>query len=79
MYYNGQLYWVNSWQGRMTLVQNPPVSGIASVKILSVQPSDAGLYICDITNPNDWTGSGQGLINLTVLGMGFQKPQLHFL
>ncbi|XP_066518667.1 V-set and immunoglobulin domain-containing protein 2-like [Hoplias malabaricus] len=51
----------------MALIQNPPVSGVASVKILSVQPSDTGIYICDVTNPHDWSGSGQGLINLTVL------------
>ncbi|KAM9469536.1 V-set and immunoglobulin domain-containing protein 2-like isoform 1-T1 [Clarias gariepinus] len=67
LYYNGNLYWVNSWESRIALVQNPPVSGVASVKILSVQPSDSGLYICDVTNPHDWSGSGQGLINLTVL------------
>ncbi|KAG9265398.1 V-set and immunoglobulin domain-containing protein 2 [Astyanax mexicanus] len=67
LYYNGHLYWVDSWESRMALVQNPPTSGVASVKILSVQPSDAGLYICDVTNPNDWSGSGQGLVNLTVL------------
>lgn len=52
----------------MTLLQNPPVKGVASVKIISAQPSDAGLYICEVTNPNDWSGSGQGLINLTVMG-----------
>ncbi|KAI7800687.1 putative V-set and immunoglobulin domain-containing protein 2 [Triplophysa rosa] len=67
LYYNGKLYWVNSWEGRMTLLQNPPVMGVASVKIISAQPSDAGLYICEVTNPNDWSGSGQGLINLTVM------------
>lgn len=52
----------------MALVQNPPVSGVASIRIVSAQTSDAGLYICEVTNPNDWSGSGQGLINLTVLG-----------
>ncbi|XP_060799451.1 V-set and immunoglobulin domain-containing protein 2-like [Neoarius graeffei] len=67
LYYNGKLYWVNSRENRMALVQNPPVSGDASVMIHHVQPSDSGLYICDVTNPNDWSGSGQGLINLTVL------------
>ncbi|XP_072548278.1 V-set and immunoglobulin domain-containing protein 2-like [Salminus brasiliensis] len=67
LYYNGHLYWVDSWEGRMALLQNPPTSGVASLKILSVEPSDAGLYMCDVTNPNDWSGSGQGLINLTVL------------
>ncbi|XP_030633950.1 V-set and immunoglobulin domain-containing protein 2-like [Chanos chanos] len=67
VYYNGKLYWVNTWGGRMTLVQEPPASGTASVRIYNVQPSDAGLYICDITNPSDWSRSGQGLINFTVL------------
>ncbi|XP_042627626.1 V-set and immunoglobulin domain-containing protein 2-like [Cyprinus carpio] len=67
LYYNGRLYWVNSWEGRMALVQNPPVSGVASVRIISAETSDTGLYICEVTNPNDWSGSGQGLINLTVL------------
>lgn len=73
LYYNGKLYWVNSWENRMALVQNPPVSGDASVMIHNVQPSDSGLYICDVTNPNDWSGSGQGLINLTVLGKRTSK------
>ncbi|XP_048017481.1 V-set and immunoglobulin domain-containing protein 2-like [Megalobrama amblycephala] len=67
LYYNGRVFWVNSWDGRMALVQNPPVSGVASIRIVSAQTSDAGLYICEVTNPNDWSGSGQGLINLTVL------------
>lgn len=52
----------------MALVQYPPLYGVASVTIHSVQPSDSGLYICGVTNPDNWTGSGQGLINLTVLG-----------
>ncbi|XP_046719225.1 V-set and immunoglobulin domain-containing protein 2-like isoform X1 [Silurus meridionalis] len=67
LYYNGKLYWVGSWENKIALLQNPPVSGVASLKIHNVQPSDSGLYICDVTNPNDWSGSGQGLINLTVL------------
>lgn len=76
LYYNGRLYWVNSWEGRMALVQNPPVLGIASIRITNAELSDAGLYICEVTNPNDWSSSGHGLINLTVLGnmtniMGF--------
>lgn len=73
LYYNGKLYWGYSWENRMALVQNPPVSGVASVKIHSVQPNDSGLYICDVTNPDDWSGSGQGLINLTVLGRSTSK------
>ncbi|TSX58302.1 V-set and immunoglobulin domain-containing protein 2 [Bagarius yarrelli] len=67
LYFNGKLYWVDSWEDKMSLVQNPPVSGVASVTIHNVQPSDSGLYICEVTNPNNWSGSGQGLINLTVL------------
>lgn len=57
----------------MALVQNPPVSGVASVKIHHLKPSDSGLYICDVTNPDNWSGSGQGLINLTVLGRRMYK------
>ncbi|XP_023681885.2 V-set and immunoglobulin domain-containing protein 2 isoform X2 [Paramormyrops kingsleyae] len=67
LYYNGKVYWVESWENRGMLVQNPPVQGSASIRIFSVQPSDAGLYICEITNPNDWAGSGPGLVNFTVL------------
>lgn len=68
LYNNGKLYWVNSREGRMALVQNPPVSGVASVRIINAEISDTGLYICVVTNPNDWSSRGQGLINLTVLG-----------
>ncbi|XP_073673446.1 V-set and immunoglobulin domain-containing protein 2-like [Garra rufa] len=63
LYYNGRLYWVDSWEGRMALVQNPPVLGIASIRITSAEISDAALYICEVTNPS----SGHGLVNLTVL------------
>ncbi|MBN3304128.1 V-set and immunoglobulin domain-containing protein 2 [Amia ocellicauda] len=67
LYYDGKVYWVTSWDGRMELLQNPPDRGDASIRILDVQPSDTGLYICEVTNPKDWSGSGQGLINFTVL------------
>uniref|UniRef100_A0AAY4ANA3 Ig-like domain-containing protein n=1 Tax=Denticeps clupeoides TaxID=299321 RepID=A0AAY4ANA3_9TELE len=67
LYYNGKVYWVNSLGGRVSLVQNPPVKGTASLQIYDVRPSDTGLYICEVTNPGDWSGSGQGLINFTVL------------
>ncbi|KAG9348598.1 hypothetical protein JZ751_002336 [Albula glossodonta] len=66
LYFNGMLYWVGS-EGRMALLQNPPVRGTATLRISTLQSSDTGLYICDITNPKDWSGSGRGLINLTVL------------
>ncbi|XP_036393689.1 V-set and immunoglobulin domain-containing protein 2-like [Megalops cyprinoides] len=67
LYYNGNMYWVGSDEDRMALVQNPPVQGTATLRISNLQPSDTGLYICDVTNPDDWSGSGQGLINLSVL------------
>ncbi|KAJ8366212.1 hypothetical protein AAFF_G00365390 [Aldrovandia affinis] len=67
LYFDGRLYWVGSSESRMSLAQDPPVKGTATLRISNLLPSDTGLYICDITNPNDWSGSGQGLINLTVL------------
>ncbi|KAL4647473.1 V-set and immunoglobulin domain-containing protein 2-like [Arapaima gigas] len=67
IYFNGKVYWVNSWESQAVFIQNPPVQGTASIRILNVQPSNTGIYICEVTNPSDWSGSGQGLINFTVL------------
>uniref|UniRef100_A0A8C9R4R0 Ig-like domain-containing protein n=1 Tax=Scleropages formosus TaxID=113540 RepID=A0A8C9R4R0_SCLFO len=67
MYFNGNVYWGKSWGNQAELVQNPPTKGTASLRILNVQPSNAGIYICEVTNPVDWESSGQGLINFTVL------------
>ncbi|KAJ8361895.1 hypothetical protein AAFF_G00414140 [Aldrovandia affinis] len=67
LYFDGRLYWFGSSESHMSLTQDPPVKGTATLHILNLLPSDTGLYICLITNPNDWSGSGQGLINLTVL------------
>ncbi|XP_062377915.1 V-set and immunoglobulin domain-containing protein 2-like [Sardina pilchardus] len=67
VYYDGQLYKQQLWDSRMSLVQYPPSNGVASLRIQSVRLSDAGIYICDVKTPSDWTNSGRGLINLTVL------------
>nr|XP_006642360.2 PREDICTED: V-set and immunoglobulin domain-containing protein 2 [Lepisosteus oculatus] len=67
LYFDGTLYQVTSWGGRMQLLHSPPTGGTASIRIVDIRPSDTGLYICEITNPSDWSGSGTGLINLTVL------------
>ncbi|XP_012582519.1 PREDICTED: V-set and immunoglobulin domain-containing protein 1 [Condylura cristata] len=39
----------------------------ASITISRMQPADSGLYICDVTNPPDFTGNNQGVINVSVL------------
>ncbi|MGH0159314.1 UNVERIFIED_CONTAM: hypothetical protein FKN15_040685 [Acipenser sinensis] len=67
LYFDGQLYQINSLRGRMQLLQDPPTGGIASVRIIDLQPSDSGVYICEVINPGDWSGTGLGVINLTVL------------
>ncbi|XP_041923459.1 V-set and immunoglobulin domain-containing protein 2-like [Alosa sapidissima] len=67
LYYDGQLYKQQLWDSRMSLLQYPPSNGVASLRIQKVRLSDAGIYICDVKTPSDWTNSGRGLINLTVL------------
>ena len=67
LYYAGQLYHRQLWESRMSLVQYPPSNGVASLRIQSVRMSDAGMYLCDVKTPSDWSSSGLGLINLTVL------------
>lgn len=35
-----------------------------------MQPADSGIYICDVNNPPDFVGKNQGILAVTVLGMG---------
>lgn len=35
-----------------------------------MQPADSGVYICDVNNPPDFVGKNQGILDVTVLGMG---------
>ncbi|XP_047392300.1 V-set and immunoglobulin domain-containing protein 1 isoform X2 [Sciurus carolinensis] len=41
--------------------------GNASITILHMQPTDSGIYICDVNNPPDFVGKNQGTLNVTVL------------
>ncbi|KAM4819021.1 V-set and immunoglobulin domain-containing protein 1 [Thomomys bottae] len=43
------------------------VPGNASITISDMQPSDSGIYICDVNNPPDFAGINQGIVNVTVL------------
>ncbi|XP_025211702.1 V-set and immunoglobulin domain-containing protein 2 [Theropithecus gelada] len=64
---NGQLYPTGSKSKRVSLLQNPPTVGVATLKLTDVHPSDTGTYLCQVNNPPDFYTNGLGLINLTVL------------
>lgn len=44
-----------------------------------MQPADSGVYICDVNNPPDFVGKNQGIIAVTVLGMGILFMSFVFL
>ncbi|CAN2388128.1 Immunoglobulin V-set domain [Pristimantis euphronides] len=52
---------------RLTAVQNPPTSGVASIQLTNIGWSDNGTYSCEVNNPPDFSGSGYGNIDLSVL------------
>lgn len=60
-------YTLGSQASRLSLVQNPPTMGDATIRLDNVRPSDAGTYICEVNSPPDFYGSGSGLIHFTVL------------
>ncbi|XP_078195887.1 V-set and immunoglobulin domain-containing protein 2 isoform X3 [Callithrix jacchus] len=64
---NGHLYPTGSKSKRVTLLQNPPTRGVATLKLTDIHPSDTGTYLCQVNNPPDFYTNGLGLINLTVL------------
>ncbi|XP_012325635.2 V-set and immunoglobulin domain-containing protein 2 isoform X2 [Aotus nancymaae] len=64
---NGHLYPTGSKSKRASLLQNPPTSGVATLKLTDIHPSDTGTYLCQVNNPPDFYTNGLGLINLTVL------------
>ncbi|XP_006142888.1 V-set and immunoglobulin domain-containing protein 1 isoform X1 [Tupaia chinensis] len=41
--------------------------GNASITISHMQPTDSGIYICDVNNPPDFVGQNQGILNVSVL------------
>lgn len=64
---NGQLYPTGPKAKRASLLQNPPTGGVATLKLIDVNPSDTGTYLCQVNNPPDFYTNGLGIINLTVL------------
>ncbi|XP_061449364.1 V-set and immunoglobulin domain-containing protein 2 [Rhineura floridana] len=64
---NNALYKPGSQSERLSLLQDPPTLGDASIRLADVRASDAGTYICQVNNPPDFDGTGAGLIQFTVL------------
>ncbi|KAG9482411.1 hypothetical protein GDO78_011218, partial [Eleutherodactylus coqui] len=66
-YYDGKAYKPGSQADRLTIVHNPPTSGIASIQLTNIAGLDNGTYICEVNNPPDFDGSGSGIVQLSVL------------
>ncbi|XP_043937116.1 V-set and immunoglobulin domain-containing protein 2 isoform X2 [Protopterus annectens] len=68
LYYSkSNLHVQGSQKDRIMLQQNPPTSSDGSIQLQNIQPTDSGFYFCSVTNPPDFSGSNEILINLTVL------------
>ncbi|XP_012408630.2 V-set and immunoglobulin domain-containing protein 1 [Sarcophilus harrisii] len=61
---NGQPSDIGKYKDRITGASTP---GNASITISKMQPSDSGVYICDVINPDDFQGTNQGYIVVNVL------------
>ncbi|XP_051824311.1 V-set and immunoglobulin domain-containing protein 1 [Antechinus flavipes] len=61
---NGQPSDIGKYKDRITGASTP---GNASITISNMQPSDSGVYICDVINPSDFYGTNQGFIVVNVL------------
>ncbi|XP_053546942.1 V-set and immunoglobulin domain-containing protein 2 [Bombina bombina] len=66
-YTNGNSYKPGSQYDRLSISQNPPTTGIASIQLSNIRSSDSGSYVCEVSNPPDFSGTGSGMIKLTVL------------
>ncbi|XP_040283672.1 V-set and immunoglobulin domain-containing protein 2 [Bufo bufo] len=64
---DGKTYKPGSQADRLTAVQNPPTSGVASIQLTNIAWSDNGTYVCEVNNPPDFSGSGSGIMQLSVL------------
>ncbi|XP_044133511.1 V-set and immunoglobulin domain-containing protein 2 [Bufo gargarizans] len=64
---DGKTYKPGSQADRLTAVQNPPTSGVASIQLTNIVWSDNGTYVCEVNNPPDFSGSGSGIMQLSVL------------
>ncbi|XP_072012723.1 V-set and immunoglobulin domain-containing protein 2 [Engystomops pustulosus] len=66
-YSDGTTYKPGSQADRLTAVHSSPTSGAASIKLADLIGSDNGTYACEVNNPPDFSGSGSGIIQLSVL------------
>lgn len=64
---DGTTYKPGSQAERLTAVHNPPTLGAASIQLTNIAWSDNGTYVCEVNNPPDFSGSGSGIIQLSVL------------
>ncbi|CAJ0967084.1 unnamed protein product [Ranitomeya imitator] len=64
---DGTTYKPGSQADRLSTVQNPPTSGVASIQLTNIAWLDNGSYICEVNNPPDFSGTGAGVIQLSVL------------
>ncbi|XP_055981830.1 V-set and immunoglobulin domain-containing protein 1 [Sorex fumeus] len=66
IYYSegGQASAIGQFKGRIVGSKDP---NNASITISHMQPSDSGIYICDVNNPPDFSGKNQGILNVSVL------------
>ncbi|KAK6480494.1 V-set and immunoglobulin domain-containing protein 1-like, partial [Huso huso] len=61
---SGQSYSLGSFKNRITAAKSP---NNATITISNMQPSDSGVYICEVNNPPDFQGNNQGLFFVSVL------------
>ncbi|XP_069804799.1 V-set and immunoglobulin domain-containing protein 2 [Dendropsophus ebraccatus] len=66
-YSDGKTYKPGSQAERLTAVHQPPTSGASSIQLTAITGSDNGTYVCEVNNPPDFSGSGTGIIQLSVL------------
>ncbi|KAM4016397.1 V-set and immunoglobulin domain-containing protein 2 [Anomaloglossus baeobatrachus] len=64
---DGTTYKPGSQAERLTAVSSPPTSGAASIQLTNIAGLDNGTYVCEVNNPPDFSGSGAGIIQLSVL------------
>uniref|UniRef100_A0A8C8RCR5 V-set and immunoglobulin domain-containing protein 1 n=1 Tax=Pelusios castaneus TaxID=367368 RepID=A0A8C8RCR5_9SAUR len=61
---NGQAYEYGAFKNRINGTAN---QGNASITISNMQPSDTGLYTCEVFNPQEATGQNQKSVTVNVL------------
>ncbi|XP_072282253.1 V-set and immunoglobulin domain-containing protein 2 [Pyxicephalus adspersus] len=66
-YSGGSSYKPGSQADRLSIVNNPPTSGTASIQLNNIAWSDNGSYLCQVNNPPDFSGTSSGIVQLSVL------------